>query len=95
MASSGGHSAPQRLLYGNLVSSPHILRNLQGRQGIYFLFPDVSIRCRGRFLLNVTLIRLPGQVVVMRPNLICYEILTPLFLVALGPPAYSVSLNRV
>lgn len=62
MASGGGQSAPQRLLYGNLVSSPHILRNLQGRQGVYFLFPDVSIRWRGRFLLNVTLIRLPGQV---------------------------------
>ncbi|KAM5534690.1 hypothetical protein V8D89_011702 [Ganoderma adspersum] len=54
-----GRAARERLLYGNLVSSPHILRNLQGRRGVYFMFPDVSIRQRGQFLLKVTLIRLP------------------------------------
>ena len=56
------HTSPERMLYGSLVSSPHILRNLQGRQGVYFLFPDVSIRWRGRYQLCVTLIKLPGQV---------------------------------
>ncbi|KAI0350688.1 hypothetical protein OH77DRAFT_1498935 [Trametes cingulata] len=50
---------PERLLYGNLVSSPHLLRNLQGRRGVYFMFPDVGVRQRGRFQLKVTLIRLP------------------------------------
>ena len=54
-----GRPARERLLYGNLVSSPHILRNLQGRRGVYFMFPDVSIRQRGQFLLKVSLIRLP------------------------------------
>lgn len=54
-----GRNLRERLLYGNLVSSPHLLRNLQGRRGVYFMFPDVSIRQRGRFLLKVTLIRLP------------------------------------
>ncbi|KAL4245237.1 hypothetical protein ABKN59_010171 [Abortiporus biennis] len=54
-------SPPQRLLYGNLVSSPHILLNLHGRQGVYFLFPDVSIRYQGRYLLSVTLLKLPGM----------------------------------
>ncbi|KAI0766585.1 velvet factor-domain-containing protein [Trametes elegans] len=54
-----GQAAPERLLYGNLVSSPHMLRNLQGRQGVYFMFPDVGVRQRGRFQLKVTLIRLP------------------------------------
>ncbi|KAI0372725.1 hypothetical protein BV20DRAFT_42063 [Pilatotrama ljubarskyi] len=49
----------ERLLYGNLVSSPHLLRNLQGRRGVYFMFPDVGVRQRGRFQLKVTLIRLP------------------------------------
>ncbi|KAI0629155.1 velvet factor-domain-containing protein [Trametes polyzona] len=49
----------ERLLYGNLVSSPHLLRNLQGRRGVYFLYPDVAVRERGRFQLKVTLIRLP------------------------------------
>jgi len=54
---SGGRS--QRLLYGSLVASPHILRNLQGKQGIFFLFPDVSVRWRGRYRLNVTLLQIP------------------------------------
>lgn len=59
-ATSGyvGSTTP-RLLYGNLVSSPHILRNLQGRQGVYFLFPDVSVRVRGQYYLNVALLRIP------------------------------------
>jgi len=55
----GGHTPSQQQLYGNLVSSPHALRNLQGRLGIFFLFPDVSIRSRGRFTLSVTLMRIP------------------------------------
>ena len=53
----GGQTPSQQLLYGNLVSSHHILRNLQGRQGIYFLFPDVSVRWSGRYQLCVTLMR--------------------------------------
>ena len=57
-----GRNQRERLLYGNLVSSPHALRNLQGRQGVYFLFPDVSIRNRGRFQLHVTLMRIPRPV---------------------------------
>ncbi|GJE91127.1 velvet factor-domain-containing protein [Phanerochaete sordida] len=55
----GGQTPSRQLLYGNLVSSPQTLRNLQGRQGMYFLFPDVSIRNRGRFQLHVTLMRIP------------------------------------
>ncbi|KAI0334528.1 hypothetical protein GY45DRAFT_1112932 [Cubamyces sp. BRFM 1775] len=54
-----GQNAPERLLYGNLVSSPHLLRNLQGRRGVYFMFPDVGVRQRGRFQLKVSLMRLP------------------------------------
>ncbi|KAL4063145.1 velvet factor-domain-containing protein [Scleroderma citrinum] len=53
-----GDTPPRRLLYGNLVSSPQKLRDLSGRQGLYFLFPDVSIRWRGRFQLGVSLLRL-------------------------------------
>lgn len=59
----GGQTPTRQLLYGSLVSSPHILRNLQGRMGVYFLFPDVSIRWRGRFALHVTLMRLPRPVI--------------------------------
>ena len=63
VTAADGRPARERLLYGNLVSSPHVLRNLQGRRGVYFMFPDVSIRQRGQFLLKVTLIRLPRFVV--------------------------------
>ncbi|KAI0080210.1 hypothetical protein K474DRAFT_1638264 [Panus rudis PR-1116 ss-1] len=52
----------ERMLYGNLVASPQVLHNLQGRQGVYFLFPDVSIRWRGCYRLTVSLLRLTGQV---------------------------------
>ncbi|EIW58756.1 uncharacterized protein TRAVEDRAFT_72234 [Trametes versicolor FP-101664 SS1] len=59
---AAGATAPrerERLLYGQLVSSPHLLRNLQGRRGVYFMYPDVGVRQRGRFQLKVTLMRLP------------------------------------
>ncbi|KAA1468771.1 hypothetical protein DENSPDRAFT_772004, partial [Dentipellis sp. KUC8613] len=61
-SSPGTQFPPDRLLYGNLVSSPHHLRNLQGRPGVYFLFPDVSVRMQGRYSLRVTLMRLTGHV---------------------------------
>lgn len=53
-----GAFPPDRLLYGNIVSSPHSLRNLHGSPGIYFLFPDVSVRYRGLYTLRVSLMRL-------------------------------------
>lgn len=53
---------PHDLLYGSLVSSPQVYRDLHGRQGIYFLFPDVSIRTRGQFQMRISLIRLPRYV---------------------------------
>ncbi|KAF9648904.1 hypothetical protein BDM02DRAFT_3080052, partial [Thelephora ganbajun] len=62
---SGAHSPtrtklmdPTSQLYGSLVSSPQTFRDLHGRQGTYFLFPDVSVRIRGRFQLSITLIEL-------------------------------------
>ncbi|KAG1746679.1 velvet factor-domain-containing protein [Suillus paluster] len=57
-SSPNGEAPPRRLLYGNLVSSPHQLRDLQGRLGLYFLFPDASIRWRGRFQLGISLLRI-------------------------------------
>ena len=61
----GGRTPSQQLLYGNLVSSPHVLRNLQGRQGLFVFFPDVSIRWAGRFQLDVTLLRIPRPVSIL------------------------------
>ncbi|KAH7890725.1 velvet factor-domain-containing protein, partial [Phlebopus sp. FC_14] len=57
-SSPSGNAPRRRLLYGNLVSSPQKLRDLQGRLGLYFLFPDVSIRWRGRFQLGISLLRI-------------------------------------
>lgn len=54
----GSHAPPRRLLYGNLVSSPQKLRDLQGRQGLFFLFPDASIRWSGQFQIGITLMRI-------------------------------------
>jgi len=56
-----GDSTPMRLLYGTIVSSPHYLRNLQGKKGVYFLFPDVSVRWRGRYRLSISLMRLSSN----------------------------------
>lgn len=45
-------------LYGNLVSTVEQLEDLQGNMGLFFLFPDVSIRSRGRYQLGVTLTKI-------------------------------------
>lgn len=47
-----------RFLIGCLVSSPAILKNLQNEKGIYFGFPDLSVRMIGRYRLKFSLIHL-------------------------------------
>ncbi|PAV20118.1 velvet [Pyrrhoderma noxium] len=66
LCSENGHpldgvpgASSQHLLYGTLVSSPQVMRNLRGRVAPYFIFPDVSIRQRGRYSLCISLHRLP------------------------------------
>ncbi|KAF9258897.1 hypothetical protein L218DRAFT_705116 [Marasmius fiardii PR-910] len=46
------------ILYGNLVSSVAQLEDLQGNKGLFFIFPDASVRWRGRYQLGVTLLRI-------------------------------------
>jgi len=46
------------MLYGHLVSTIEQLEDLQGNMGLFFLFPDVSIRTRGRYQLGVSLMRI-------------------------------------
>ena len=58
----GSEDQPRRLLYGTLVSTAHILQDLQGNFGLFFVFPDVSIRWRGSFQLGVTLMKLSRQI---------------------------------
>lgn len=43
-----------RLLYGTLVASPMQLYTPQDRLGNIFIFPEVSIRSRGQFRLQIT-----------------------------------------
>jgi len=57
--------APQPILYGNLVSSVDHLEDQNGNMGLFFLFPDVSIRWRGRFQLGITLVRICRRVPAM------------------------------
>ncbi|KAK9693453.1 hypothetical protein K7432_013921 [Basidiobolus ranarum] len=44
-----------RNLVGSLVSPSYHLLNLEEEQGIYFVFPDLSIRTEGRFTLKFVL----------------------------------------
>jgi hypothetical protein len=53
-----GTDAPEGALYGTLVASPHRMRGLDGRLGVFFVFPDVSIRSRGRYALNIALLNI-------------------------------------
>jgi len=47
-----------RVLMGSLVSSPSLLKNPEGEQGLYFAFPDLSIRTEGRYTLRFSLMKL-------------------------------------
>ncbi|KAI8990139.1 velvet factor-domain-containing protein [Pilobolus umbonatus] len=47
-----------RVLMGSLVSSPSLLKNTKGEHGLYFAFPDLSIRTEGRYTLRFNLIKL-------------------------------------
>ncbi|KAJ7850929.1 velvet factor-domain-containing protein [Mycena olivaceomarginata] len=49
---------PPPILYGSLVSSLNHLEDHNGNMGLFFFFPDVSIRWCGRFQLGVTLLRI-------------------------------------
>ncbi|KAF9526141.1 velvet factor-domain-containing protein [Crepidotus variabilis] len=49
------------VLYGHLVATVEQLEDLQGNMGLFFLFPDVSIRSRGCYTLGVTLTRITSQ----------------------------------
>ncbi|KAI8080452.1 velvet factor-domain-containing protein [Thamnidium elegans] len=50
-----------RVLMGSLVSSPSLLKNPEGEQGLYFAFPDLSIRTEGRYTLRFSLMKLANS----------------------------------
>lgn len=61
MGSQIGRENQAPILYGNLVSSVDHLEDLQGNVGVFFLFPDVSVRWAGRYQLGVTLSRISSS----------------------------------
>jgi hypothetical protein len=48
------------MVYGTLIASPTQMENMEGMTGVYFCFPDVSVRYDGRFKLHATLLRITG-----------------------------------
>ncbi|EIW67023.1 hypothetical protein M231_07129 [Tremella mesenterica] len=48
------------MLYGTLVAAPAEMDDDSGAQGIYFAFPDVSVRYSGTFRLKASLLRITG-----------------------------------
>ncbi|KAI8908367.1 velvet factor [Gorgonomyces haynaldii] len=45
-------------LVGNWISSCHHLEDVDGRQGMFFLFPDLGVRSPGKYLFLCTLMQL-------------------------------------
>jgi hypothetical protein len=65
--SASPNPQPMRMLYGTLVSSPHelVLRPTvsdEPERGIFFVFPDVSVRTRGTYRLGIGLMRIAAYV---------------------------------
>lgn len=48
------------MLYGTLISSPAEMEDESGALGLYFAFPDVSVRYAGQFRLRASLMRITG-----------------------------------
>ena len=57
-SNSSSVTSSQQLLYGSLVANPQAFFDQQGDRGYFFLFPDVSLRVRGRYRLGISLTRL-------------------------------------
>jgi hypothetical protein len=62
-------------LYGNLFASVDQLEDLQGNMGFFFLFPDISVRWRGRYQLGVTLMRIARRVNELECLLASYKLM--------------------
>ena len=48
------------MVYGTLVATPAEMRDQSGASGVYFAFPDVSVRHVGQFRLKLNLLRITG-----------------------------------
>ncbi|WWD21122.1 hypothetical protein CI109_105603 [Kwoniella shandongensis] len=48
------------MLYGSLVTTAAEMNDQTGAPGLYFVFPDVSVRYVGRFRLHASILRITG-----------------------------------
>ncbi|KAI8928848.1 velvet factor-domain-containing protein [Entophlyctis helioformis] len=51
----------EQVLVGSLTSVMSVLRDEFGKQGVFFIFPDLSVRCDGIFRLRFSLMNLQGS----------------------------------
>ncbi|KAG0025907.1 hypothetical protein BGZ81_006774 [Podila clonocystis] len=58
---SNSTSSTTRNLTGSTVSSGSLLFNTENELGIYFIFPDISVRAEGTFTLKFSFAQLPFQ----------------------------------
>ncbi|KAG0358067.1 hypothetical protein BG005_002768 [Podila minutissima] len=58
---SNSTSSTTRNLTGSTVSSGSLLFNTENELGIYFIFPDISVRAEGTFTLKFSFTQLPFQ----------------------------------
>ncbi|KAF9302441.1 hypothetical protein BGZ74_005341 [Mortierella antarctica] len=56
---SNSTSSTTRNLTGSTVSSGSLLFNTENELGIYFIFPDISVRAEGTFTLKFSFTQLP------------------------------------
>ncbi|WVO15313.1 hypothetical protein L204_102969 [Cryptococcus depauperatus] len=52
------------VIYGTIVATPVEMKDQAGAAGVYFVFPDVSIRFVGNYRLKAALMRITGWVTV-------------------------------
>lgn len=48
------------LLHGTMVAPAVSMRSTEGSQGVYFCFPDLSVRYPGQYKLRADLMRVMG-----------------------------------
>ncbi|KAL2912638.1 hypothetical protein HK105_207854 [Polyrhizophydium stewartii] len=60
-------SQQKQVLLGNMMSTCHVLKDLGGTRGMFFVFPDLAVRLSGTFRLRATMYDLRGSLVGMGP----------------------------
>lgn len=54
------NSTPVPTLYGTTIASPVEMKDQNGEDGVYFVFPDICVRFAGTFRLKAYVMRITG-----------------------------------